>query len=233
MQYYYIVKLVFEEEATLKIIIEWTFQYKGLETTFRSDELSPAHALSIANELEKTGRAKNITFFDLYESTWSVKELKKYLKEMETEPSEVTVYFDGGFDLSSNYAGLGCVIFFKQNGKNYRLRRNLSQEELLSNNEAEYAALYFAIEELELLGVHHQTVRFVGDSQVVINQMSGEWPVYEKDLAYWADKIDEKLNKLGIKPEFQLIPRNENQEADRLATQALNNVEINGKIELE
>lgn len=217
----------------MKITIEWTFSYKGLKTTFQSDELSPAHALSIANELEKTGRAKNITFIDNYDSTWTVKELKKYLKEMETEPSEVTVYFDGGFDLQSNYAGLGCVIFFKQNGKSYRIRRNLSQEGLLSNNEAEYAALYFSIEELDLLGVHHQRVRFIGDSQVVINQMSGEWPVYEKNLENWADRIDEKLNKLGIQPQFELVGRNENQEADRLASQALKDIEINGKVELD
>lgn len=217
----------------MRIIIEWTFRYKGLETTFRSEAVSPAHAISIGNELEKTGRAKNITFIDNYDSTWTIKELKKYLKEMETEPSDVTVYFDGGFDLESKYAGVGCVIFYVQNGTSYRLRKNRSLDGLVSNNEAEYAALFFSIDELEILGVHHQTVSFIGDSQVVINQMSGEWPVYEKDLANWADKIDEKLNKLGIKPEFELVGRNENQEADRLATQALKDVKIDAKMELE
>lgn len=217
----------------MKILIEWVYRYKGLETTFRSDELSPAHALSIGEELEKTGRTKNITFIDQYDSTWTTKELKKYLKEMETEPSNVTVYFDGGFDREHQYSGLGCVIYFEQNGKQYRIRKNLSQEGLFSNNEAEYAALYFCIEELELLGVHHQTVRFIGDSQVVINQMGGEWPVYEKNLASWADKVDDLLNRLGITPEYQLVSRDQNKEADQLATQALQDIEINGKIELE
>jgi ribonuclease HI len=216
----------------MKITIEYTFDYKGLSTIFHSDEVTVAHAISIAEQLEKTGRAKNITFTDQHDSTWSMKELKKYLKEMETEPSNVTVYFDGGYDRENRLSGLGCVIYFEQNRKSYRIRKNVKVDGLQSNNEAEYAALSFAITELEFLGVHHQTVRFIGDSQVVMNQMSGEWPVYEKDLARWADEIDEKLNKIGVHPEFELVPRNENKEADHLATQALHDIVIDGKIEL-
>lgn len=216
----------------MKFVIEYTFQHKGLKTVFRSEELSPAQALTIAEELEKTGKANDITMIDHYDSTWSIKELKKYLKEMETEPSNITVYFDGGFNRESKLSGLGVAIYFEQNQKSYRLRKNAKINGLQSNNESEYAALSLAITELDFLGAHHQTVRFVGDSQVVINQMSGDWPIYEKDLAKWADEIDEKLNKIGIHPEFELIPRSENHEADRLATQALNDTIIEGKIEI-
>lgn len=217
----------------MKITIEWTYRAKnGEETVFRSDEMSPALALHIGADLEKTGRAKNILFIDQYDSTWMAKELKKYIKEIETEPHNVKVYFDGGYDVGTSYSGLGCVIYFEQNGIDYRLRRNAATSGLASNNEAEYAALNFAIVELELLDVHHQAVTFIGDSQVVINQMSGEWPAYEKDLAAWADRIDERLKQLGIQPEYELVPRKENAEADRLATQALNGIEISGKIEL-
>lgn len=217
----------------MKITIEWTYHHKGVETVFRSEEMPPAHALSVAEELMKTGRTKNILFLDEHDSTWTLKEIKKYIKEMETEPSNVTVYFDGGFNLESRISGLGCVIYFEQNGKKYRLRKNLTLDGLSSNNEAEYAALHFSVQELESLGVHHQTVRFIGDSQVVINQMSGEWPVYEKELINWADRIDEYLNRLGIKPEFEPVSRKENEEADRLANQALDDIEIDGKIELQ
>ncbi|WP_224654344.1 hypothetical protein, partial [Escherichia coli] len=85
-----------------------------------------------------------------------------YLKGIETEPHNITVFCDGGFDLATKAAGIGCVIYYDQNGKSYRLRRNASVEELLSNNEAEYAALYFSLQELELLNVHDLSVRFVG-----------------------------------------------------------------------
>lgn len=216
----------------MKLVIEWTYQWKGLETVFRSGELPPAHALSIADELMKTGRAKTIVLLDEYNASWTMKELKKYLKEIEAEPSNVSVYFDGGFNLESRTAGLGCVIYYEQNGKRYRLRKNLALEGILSNNEAEYAALHFCIQELENMGVHHQTVRFHGDSQVVINQMSGEWPVYEKELGKWADKIDERLQHLGIRAEYQLVGRKGNEEADRLATQALHQTFIDAKIEI-
>ncbi|MDN4493543.1 ribonuclease H family protein [Ureibacillus aquaedulcis] len=218
----------------MKITIEWTYKTKnGVETIFRSDEMPPAHALTIGEDLEKTGRAKNIQFMDQHDSTWMAKELKKYIKEIETEPHNVKVYFDGGYDIQTSNAGLGIAIYYEQNGKSYRLRRNAPASGLNSNNEAEYAALHLAIVELDLLDVHHQTVQFLGDSQVVINQMSGEWPAYEKDLSSWADRIDEKLNELGITPEFELVPRKLNAEADRLATQSLQGVGITGQIELQ
>lgn len=218
----------------MKITIEWTYKTKnGVETIFRSDELPPAHALTIGEDLEKTGRAKSITYIDQHHSTWMVKELKKYIQEMDTEPHNVRVYFDGGYDIQTSQAGLGIAIYYEQNGKNYRLRRNAPAVGLNSNNEAEYAALHLAIVELDLLDVHHQTVQFIGDSQVVINQMSGEWPAYEKELVSWADRIDIKLNELGISPEFELVPRKLNSEADRLATQALQGTDITGQIELQ
>lgn len=218
----------------MKITIEWTYKTKnGVETVFRSEEMPPAHALTIGEDLEKTGRAKKIQFIDQYDSTWLTKELKKYIKEIDTEPHNVRVFFDGGFDIQTNNAGLGIAIYYEQNGKSYRLRRNAPASGLNSNNEAEYAALHLAIVELDLLDVHHQTVHFLGDSQVVINQMSGEWPAYEKELSSWADRIDEKLNALGITPEFELVPRKLNSEADRLATQSLQGIGITGQIELQ
>ena len=217
----------------MKVTIEWTYKTKnGIETIFRSDELAPAHALTIAEDLKNTGRAKNITFIDQQDSTWLEKELKKYIKEIDTEPHHVKVYFDGGYDLQRKESGLGVAIYYEQNGKPYRLRRNALVSSLNSNNEAEYAALHLALIELDLLGVHHQMIQIYGDSQVVINQMNGEWPAYEKELANWADRIDEKLRELGITVEYELIPRKANEETDRLATQALKGIEITGQIEL-
>ena len=75
-------------------------------------------------------------------------------------------------------------------------------------------------------------VRIIGDSQVVINQLNGEWPALEKELASWADKIDAKLEQLHIQAEYQLVSRKDNSEADRLATQALNGIDITGLSEI-
>ena len=185
----------------LKILIEWTYKTpRGAETKFRSEEMPLAKALLLAEDMEKTGRVKSMTLMDSFDSTWTVKEMKRYLKELETEPHNVTVYFDGGFDRATNRSGLGCVIYYEQNGKSYRLRRNAPSDELTTNNEAEYAALYLSLQELEYLNVHHLPVRFIGDSQVVINQLGEEWPVLEKILLGWADRVEKKLKDLGIRP---------------------------------
>ena len=215
------------------IRIEWIYKTpKGTEASFSSEEMPAAHALLIVEDMERTKRVKNLTLSDRYDSTWTVKELKAYLKGIETEPHNVTVYFDGGFDLTSKASGLGCVIYYEQSGKSFRLRRNVSANEHISNNEAEYAALHLSIHELELLNVHHLPVKFIGDSQVVIKQMTEEWPTLEKYLSGWAERIDKKLKDLGIQAEYELVPRKSNAEADRLATQALNGIEITATSEV-
>jgi ribonuclease HI len=207
----------------MKVRIDWAYKSpKDQVLKFLSEELEVNDAIQIAADLERTGRTKRLQFVDRHNSNWSLKELKNYVAEIETEPHDVIVYYDGGFDRHSKRAGLGCVIYYKQSGKNYRLRKNTAIGELESNNEAEYAALSMAVQELELLGVHHLPVRFIGDSRILVNQMSGEWAVPEQTLARWADRIDQRLEKLGIHPEYEFVPRKENAEADRLATQALN-----------
>lgn len=217
----------------MNIRIEWAYKTpKGIEVVFHSEELPAAKAVLLAEDLERTGRTKRLVFIDRFDSTWTLKEMKGYLKGIETEPHNITVYFDGGFSPATSSSGLGCVIYYEQNGKSFRLRRNAPAAELKSNNEAEYAALSLSMQELELLGVHHLPVRFVGDSKVVINQMGGDWPAMEADLARWADRIDQKVEKLGIQPEYELVPRRENAEADQLATQALNGIDIYGVIEM-
>ncbi len=218
----------------MNILIEWTYRIpKGAETIFRSEEMPAAQALLFAEDLARTGRAKSIAFIDQFDSSWSVKEMKGYLKGIETEPHNVTVYFDGGFDRATNRSGLGCVIYYEQSGKSYRLRRNAPSAELMSNNEAEYAALHLCLQELELLNVHHLPVRFIGDSQVVINQLTGEWPALENILSGWADRIEGKLKDLGIQPMYELVQRKLNSEADRLATQSLNGVSITATSEMK
>ncbi|MGO1059760.1 ribonuclease H family protein [Planococcus sp. FY231025] len=217
----------------MNVRIEWVYKTpKGTEAIFQSEEMPAAKAVLLAEDLERTGRTKKLVFVDRFDSTWTVKEMKGYLKGLETEPHNITVYFDGGFSPATSTSGLGCVIYYEQSGKSYRLRRNAPSAELKSNNEAEYAALYLSLQELELLGVHHLPIQFIGDSKVVINQMGGDWPAMEADLARWADRIDQKLERLGIQPEYELVPRRENAEADQLATQALNGIDIAGVIEM-
>ncbi|KGX90177.1 reverse transcriptase-like protein [Pontibacillus marinus] len=205
---------------------------KGNETTFISEEMLAGKALVLAEDIEKTGRMKDVTFIDPKENTWNLKELREFMKGIQTEPHNIKVYFDGGYNLETRTSGLGCVIYYEQNGKSYRLRKNAKVEELESNNEAEYAALHLGLQELEFLGVEHQTVEVIGDSKVVINQLTDEWPVLEEELSRWADRIEENMGEINITPEYKAVSRKENNEADRLASQALKGVEVSSKIEI-
>lgn len=217
----------------MKLIIEWHYETpKKLQATFKSEPMPAAHAFVLLEDMQKTGRIKNIIITDEHDSTWTMKELKNYLKEMETEPHEVSLYFDGGFNREQQLSGLGAAIYFKQNGKNYRLRVNQQAEYLQSNNEAEYAALYFALEQIEELGVHHQEIEIYGDSQVVINELNGEWAVSDTILSKWADKVEHKLERLGIKANYTYLDRTKNIEADQLANQALQGITIQGQKEI-
>lgn len=83
-------------------------------------------------------------------------------------------------------------------------------EQFESNNEAEYAAFHEAVRQMDELGIHHQSCVFKGDSLVVLNQLSGEWPCMEENLNKWLDRIEAKLDKLKIIPVCKPISRKEN-----------------------
>jgi ribonuclease HI len=223
-----------KELNSLKVIIHWTyFLNKKGTASFRSEWLQADSALIIAEDLEKTGRLKEVEFEDEVGTVWTKKELTKLLTKVEDEPQNATVFFDGGYRKNEGLSGLGVAIYYEQNHKYWRIRKNALLQQLESNNEAEYAAFYEALKELEALGVHHQICVFKGDSLVVLNQLSGEWPCYEEPLNRWIVRIEEKLTKLGLRPVYEPISRKDNQEADGLATQALNGEEIISKIQLK
>ncbi|HLS59622.1 MAG TPA: reverse transcriptase-like protein [Virgibacillus sp.] len=205
------------------------FNYKvtqEMETSFRSEQMPIEMAIPVAQEIFKTKYMKDLWFTDDHDRRWSLKDLKKYREGIQDEPHHLQVYFDAGFDQATKQAGLGCVIYYEQNNKKYRLRTNAFVENMRTNNEAEYAALHLTVKELARLGVQHMAVTFTGDSMVVINQLKGEWACYEESLTIWADRIEHELDRLGITPKYKLIPRKQNQEADRLATQALKEISI-------
>ena len=217
----------------MNVFMEWIYvTSKKKEMVWTSKEMDVAEALTFAEDIEKTGRVKQLLFYDARGVAWTKKELIKLMKEVETEPHDVVAYFDGGFDRQSKKAGVGIVIYYKQNGKLFRMRANAQLDELQSNNEAEYAAFHFLLEQLEHLGVHHLPVVFRGDAHVVFHQLSGDWPVFSEE-GRWAERIERKMKRLGISPIYEPIVRKENSEADQLATQALRGTMIRSTIQLK
>lgn len=216
----------------LTLSVSYKVQSKRI-VTLTSEPLALKDVKSLLPELKKQKSIIRIDMEDEFGSLWSEKELNKYLERLNEEPHEVTLYFDGGYDKNHKIAGLGTVIYFIQNNKRYRKRVNRQLDLIQNNNEAEFAALYFAIQQLEIIGVHQQSIQIQGDSMQVIHQMNDEWPVTNDAFHYWIDKIEHLLKKLGIRATYELLPRNNNKQADKLATQALAGEEIDAIYEIE
>ncbi|MEH6892024.1 ribonuclease H family protein [Bacillus sp. JJ864] len=217
----------------MKYKITWLYRTKyGLETNLESDFLHLEEAIQFAADFEKTGRAKELLFHDERGVEWTLKEVKKLNKQVEEEPQDLTLYFDGGYDIETKEAGVGVSIYYKKQGKMYRIRRNAYIEGIDDNNEAEYAALLYGMNILEELGVKYESVILRGDSQVVLQQLAGEWPCYEEHLIHYLDQIEKKAKQLKIKLVCEPVSRKQNKEAHQLATQALEGTNIDSHKEI-
>lgn len=217
----------------MKFMLRYYYQTNSIgKILFQSELLTTNHVLELADELEKKLNVK-LTFVDVNDSEWLKREVMKLMEKEMTEPTKVVVYFDGGYDKQTKDAGIGVCIYYSQNGKCYRIRKNKLINGLDNNNEAEYAALEYAINELSWLEVKQQEVTFKGDSQVVLQQLLGEWAVYEDSFHHYIDNIEQHLSKYQITPVYEILHRNENREAHKLATQALERIEIESTIEID
>lgn len=219
-----------------KVDIKLKLQYKGAKTAniqLESEWIEEEDIDDLLEDMLKTGRIAHLTIIDEMGNEWSLKEYDKLKIKMEHEPRAPVIYFDGGFRKATHESGIGVVIYYKIGNVTYRKRSNAKLEELTTNNEAEYAALYHALVQLQHLEIKQLPCTIKGDAQGVLKQLAGEWPCYEEVLNEWLDKIEAKIKDLGIKPAFEIISRQENKEADQLANQALNNQSIDSHHKIE
>lgn len=115
----------------------------------------------------------------------------------------IDYYFDGGTRLNS-------VCVWDDKSKLYKVSK-LSRKR--TNNELEYLALATALEEAILSGdsVQPAPVRFVGDSQLIINQIDGLWKVKNERLQLCKNYLDEQVKQsFAIKPLYLWVPRHMN-----------------------
>lgn len=216
--------------------IKLKFHYKGPKTKglqLESEWFEDKTISMLVNDMLKTGRIKDIMVMDEMGREWTLKEFNKLMEKLEEEPTNPTIFFDGGYDRQNTESGIGIVIYYDKGRERFRMRYNAKLLELSNNNEAEYAALYNAMELLQQIGVKHSPCVIKGDAQGVLKQLSGEWPCFEETLNQWLDRIEAKIEAMALQPSFQVIPRNENKEADKLASQALQNILVDSHQKIE
>jgi len=123
--------------------------------------------------------------------------------------------FDGCAVPNPGEMGIGVVVWNDDDEKILELSEKVGQG---TNNRAEYHALIRGMEELSKQ--YSGILLVLGDSQLVINQLNGQWRVKKEDLVPLFEKVLE-LEKKFEKVSFQWVDREENKEADKLSAMAV------------
>jgi|GEM_PF-6456336 len=108
----------------------------------------------------------------------------------------VTIYFDGGVHSNricvfDEFNNTHKVIYFKRK---------------MTNNELEYEALIQALCYIHIEMADHANIMILGDSRLVINQVTGKWVVNKSHLkilndvaVQWFRILNNKKKFLGLK----------------------------------
>lgn len=134
----------------------------------------------------------------------------------------IEVYFDG-LCQPINPGGISCYAFLVKSGgrtiySNYGIAvEPFSQDS--TNNVAEYTALVKALQWLLEKNLGSTKVEVKSDSQLIVNQLTGDYKVKSKRIVSLYKQV------LLLKRKFQdieikWVPREENREADRLTNKA-------------
>jgi ribonuclease HI len=124
--------------------------------------------------------------------------------------NKLIIYTDGGARGNPGPAAIGVVI----GDKSYS--EAIGQT---TNNVAEYQAVIFALKKAKaLLGADkakETELEIRSDSELIVSQMRGEYKIKDKELQPLFIEVWNRMQDFK-KVEFVLIPREENQAADKL-----------------
>src|SRR5262250_1920455 len=127
--------------------------------------------------------------------------------------SNLVAYVDGGSLGNPGPAGIGLVIDGSEDGT-IKIKKWIGHQD---NNVAEYVALLEALQFALELGA--RALHVFSDSEVVVKQMTGEYACRSSRL-YSLNWICRKLAR-SLEFSISHIPRENNREANRLASSAV------------
>ena len=135
---------------------------------------------------------------------------------------KIVIYADGGSRGNPGPAAIGVVFC---NEKHQCLKKYAEYlGDNLTNNEAEYQAVIFALKKFKALFgkelAKKTEVEVRSDSELLVKQLTAKYKVQDKNiqplfLEVWNLQLDFQ------KVKFKRIPREKNREADALANEAL------------
>jgi len=127
----------------------------------------------------------------------------------------ITAYFDG-LCYPKNPCGVAAYgyLIYRDGEIIHRGFRAVGEGKRMTNNVAEYEGLKAAAMWLHDNGIEEK-ILIKGDSQLVMKQMKGEWQVSSATSKKYVPEI--KLLLQGMDVTFQWVPREKNEEADKLS----------------
>jgi len=134
----------------------------------------------------------------------------------------IEVYFDGACAPNPyGRIGYGAIIFndgkiVYEISKEYKCGSDVKT----TNNMAEYCAAYAALKYLIYKNWQQLPIIFRGDSQLVINQLSGKWQIGKgayTDIACRTKDLIQHFSRI----QFEWLPREFNGLADKLSWKAI------------
>ncbi|MCL5794791.1 MAG: ribonuclease HI family protein [Patescibacteria group bacterium] len=140
--------------------------------------------------------------------------------------SQIIIFSDGGARGNPGPAAFGYILKLKtENEKLKTISEGSKYIGEATNNQAEYQGVLAALQEVKKLIVNSQwqideVICFL-DSQLIVEQMSGNYKVKNEGLKplYW--QIRELILDLGVNIRFEHITRDKNEEADKLVNEAI------------
>lgn len=96
----------------------------------------------------------------------------------------------------------------------------IGEGEGMTNNVAEYTAAIEAIKWIKK-NLSPQKTKLIGDSQLLIRQLKGEYGVKSNRIKPLYKKLKRLLEELNSEVLFEWVPREENKEADKLSKIAI------------
>ena len=144
---------------------------------------------------------------------------------------KIIIYTDGCSRGNPGPSAIGVVFYNEKK----QIIKNYSEYlgDNLTNNEAEYQAVIFALKKFKALFgkklAKNSEVELRSDSELLIKQLKGEYKILEPRIqtlfiAVWNLRIDFKKIK------FTLVSRLKNKEADKLANEALDSQDKNQRL---
>ena len=128
--------------------------------------------------------------------------------------------FDGACRGNPGPCGAGYIIY---NNNNVIYKGNHFVAENNTNNFAEYSALILGIKNCIELNI--KNIDIMGDSQLVIKQLNKEYKISSTNLVSLHSATTALLEKF-VSYNLKHIPREENKEADKLANEAIDFVNM-------